>query len=294
MESDHGPQIVFDRVTFTYNAAETPALRDVSLQIQQGEYVALMGLNGAGKTTLQLCINGIVPNMLPGEFEGTVTVAGRDPFDTPVREMAKVVGMVFDNPEFQMSQMTVAEEVALGLESLGMEYDEMRQRIPRALELVGLTGFDERMPLALSGGQQQRLAIAAVLAMEPQILVMDEPTSNLDPIGKEEVFRIAARLNKERGMTVIMAEHEVEVLAEYADRVIILDNGAIVANGSPREVFGELQLLQRIGLRPPQATELASRLNLAEAVDGRLPVTTEETIKAIEAWQSPPATIPAR
>jgi energy-coupling factor transport system ATP-binding protein len=294
VESGQGPQIVFDRVTFTYSAAETPALRDVSLQIQAGEYVALMGLNGAGKTTLELCINGIVPNMLPGEFEGAVTVAGRDAFETPVREMAKVVGMVFDNPEFQMSQMTVAEEVALGLESLGMEYDEMRQRIPRALELVGLTGFDERMPLALSGGQLQRLASAAVLAMEPQILVMDEPTSNLDPIGKEEVFRIAARLNKERGMTVVMAEHEVEVLAEYADRVIVLDKGAIVANGSPREVFGELELLRRIGLRPPQGTELATRLNLAEAVDGRLPVTTEETIKAIEAWLPPPATSPAR
>lgn len=282
--SSERPLIVFDHVTFTYSASETPALRDVSLEIGEGEYVALIGLNGAGKTTLELCINGIVPNMLPGEFQGTVTVAGRDPFETPVREMAKVVGIVFDNPEFQMSQMTVAEEVALGLESLGMDYDEMRRRIPKALELVGLSGFDERMPLALSGGQQQRLAIAATLAMEPSILVLDEPTSNLDPLGKEEVFQIARRLNKERGMTVVMAEHEVEVLAEYADRVIVLDAGAIVANGTPREVFSQLDLMRGIGLRPPQATELATRLRLGNV--NTIPVTTGEAVDALNRWQA--------
>lgn len=277
------PIIRFEHVTYQYAAAESFALQDVSLQIQEGEYVALMGLNGSGKTTLELCINGIIPNMIMGDLDGSVIVAGMDTADYPVREMAKVVGMVFDNPEFQMSQMTVAEEVALGLENLGIPYDEMTVRIAEALRTVDLVGMDERMPLALSGGQQQRLAIASVLAMRPRILVMDEPTSNLDPLGKQEVFEIAARLNREVGMTVIMAEHEVEVMAEYADRVIVLDQGRIVANGTPREVFSQIDLLRRIGLRPPQATELAIALrNEFDAWSGPLPVNANDAVEAIE------------
>ena len=126
--------------------------------------------------------------MMMGDFEGEVLIYGNDTFDTPVREMAKYVGMVFDNPEFQLSQMTVAEEIALGMESLGVSYEEMCQRISESLDTVGLSGLDERSPFGLSGGQQQRLSIASALAMHPKILVMDEPTSNVDPIGKEEIF----------------------------------------------------------------------------------------------------------
>lgn len=276
------PVITFDHVTFTYAETTTPALRDVSLTINEGEYVALMGRNGAGKTTLELCINGIIPNMIIGDLEGEIAVAGQSPITTPVREMAKVVGIVFDNPEFQMSQMTAAEEIALGLENLGIPYEEMRRRIPDALALVGLSGLEDRMPLALSGGQQQRLAIASTLAMRPRILVMDEPTSNLDPLGKEEVFEIAARLNRDEGLTVVLAEHEVEVLAEYADRVIVLDGGTIVANGTPREVFQQVDLLAEIGLRPPAATLLAERIRGSRAGwSGPLPVTTDEVVGAL-------------
>jgi energy-coupling factor transporter ATPase len=283
LPSSRAPIIEFDRVTFQYAASETHALENVSLTIEEGEYVAILGLNGAGKTTLELCINGIIPNMVMGDLEGDIKVAGMDPTETPVREMAKVVGIVFDNPEFQMSQMTVAEEVALGLENLGIAYEEMRGRITDALAMVDLVGFEERMPLALSGGQQQRLAIAAVLAMRPRILVMDEPTSNLDPIGKQEVFEIAERLNRDSGMTVVMAEHEVEVMARYADRVIVLDAGRIVANGTPRDVFAQRELLEGIGLRPPQATELALRLReRAAGWTDPLPVTADDAAAALE------------
>ncbi|HEX5241316.1 MAG TPA: ATP-binding cassette domain-containing protein [Candidatus Limnocylindrales bacterium] len=277
------PIIEFDDVSFTYAETETPAIDHVSLTIYEGEYVALMGRNGAGKTTLELCINGIVPNMVIGDMEGAITVEGVSPIDTPVREMAKTVGMVFDNPEFQMSQMTAAEEIALGLENLGVPYEEMKPRITDALALVGLTGFEDRMPLALSGGQQQRLAIASTLAMQPRILVMDEPTSNLDPLGKQEVFEIAARLNREAGMTVVLAEHEVEVLAEFAHRVIVLDGGRIVANGTPEEVFDDVERLGAIGLRPPAATALADRLRASRAGwSGTLPVTTAGAVAALQ------------
>lgn len=275
------PIIRFDNVTFQYPGTEEPALRDIDLSIMPGEYVAILGLNGAGKTTLGLCVNGVVPTMLGGTLEGTVTVGGLDVDEYPVREMAKLVGMVFDNPEFQMSQQSAAEEVALGLENAGIPYDDMLRIIPESLAMVGLAGFEERSPLGLSGGQQQRLAIAAVLAMKPQILIMDEPTSNLDPIGKQEVFGIAAKLNKEAGMTVIVIEHEVEVMAQYADRVIVIDNGRIVMNGAPGEIFSRVEELNALGLRAPEAAVLAETLRARGLWDGPTPTTTGPAVEAV-------------
>ena len=245
-----------------------------------------MGLNGAGKTTLGLALNGIVPQSSIGHHVGRVTVEGLDAATTPVREMARLVGIVFDNPEFQMSQLTAAEEVALGLENLGVPTDEMHVRVREALALVGLAGFDERSPLALSGGEQQRLAIASVLAMRPRILFMDEPTSNLDPLGKEEVFALTRRLNREEGLTVVVAEHEAEVLAAYADRIVVLVEGRVAMVGTPAEVFARAEELAGLGLRAPQATELALALDPSATDD--LPVTIEQGIAWAEAWATGP------
>jgi energy-coupling factor transporter ATP-binding protein EcfA2 len=281
---EKNPIIEFKQLTFTYaGEGNEPALKNINLSIYEGEYVALLGLNGAGKTTLQLCINGVVPNMIAGDFEGEVLIYGNDTYETPVREMAKHVGMVFDNPEFQLSQMSVAEEIALGLENLGITYEEMLARIKESLETVGLSGLDDRSPFGLSGGQQQRLSIASALSMQPSILVMDEPTSNVDPIGKEEIFAVAAKLNKERKMTVIMAEHEVEVMAAYADRVILMHEGEIILNGTPEEVFSNVSLIKELGLRTPQVTEYAQRLEQEGILefDGKYPVTIEQAEAAV-------------
>ncbi len=241
----------------------------------------MLGLNGAGKTTLGLCVNGVVPTMLGGDLTGQVTVAGLDVGEYAVREMAKIVGMVFDNPEFQMSQLSAAEEIAVGLENAGVPYEDMIRIIPETLALVGLAGFEERSPLGLSGGQQQRLAIAAVLAMSPQILIMDEPTSNLDPIGKQEVFDMAARLNQEKGMTVIVIEHEVEVMARYADRVIVLDGGRIVMNGTPQEIFSRVDELAALHLRVPESAALATLLGERGLWSGEIPTRTESAVAAV-------------
>jgi energy-coupling factor transport system ATP-binding protein len=275
------PIVLFDSVFYTYPGTDSPALSDISLEIMPGEYVGVIGLNGAGKTTLGLSLNGVVPNMLGGHREGTVMVGGLDVEEYPVREMAKIVGIVFDNPEFQMSQMTCAEEVALGLESSGMDYATMRRSVAEALSLVGLEGFEERSPLGLSGGQQQRLAIAAVLAMKPQVLIMDEPTSNLDPIGKQEVFGMATTLNQKYGMTVIVMEHEVEVLAEFADRIIVMDGGRVVMNGAPREIFSRVDELQALGLRVPEATALANLLGKTGHWKGGVPINTAEAARSV-------------
>ena len=276
------PIIEFKDVSFWYGDIEDqPALKDINLTINEGDYVALLGLNGSGKTTLQLCVNGVVPNSLVGEFAGEVFVDGHDTFETPVREMAKIVGMVFDNPEFQLSQMSVAEEIALGMESLGYSYEQMKDTIPEVLAIVGLEGLEDRSPFALSGGQQQRLSIASALAMHPKILVMDEPTSNVDPIGKEEIFAVAYDLNRERGMTVIMAEHEVEVMAQYANKVVVMDKGEILLNGTPQEVFSNVELIQDLGLRMPQVAEYGYYLEQKGLIDlgGVYPVTLDEGLK---------------
>jgi energy-coupling factor transport system ATP-binding protein len=283
MPSSRAPIIELEGVSFRYAEADDDALRGVSLAIAEGEHVAILGRNGAGKTTLAHCLAGIIPGLVAGDLRGAVRIAGVASTSMPVRDRATTVGIVFDTPEFQMSQMTVAEEVAFGLENLGVPYEEMGGKIAGALAMVGLTGFEERLPLALSAGEQQRLAIAAVIAMRPRVLVMDEPTSNLDPIGKRDVLELATRLNREHGMTVVMVEHEVEVVARHADRVIVLDAGRIIAGGTPREVFAQRELLEGNGLRPPQAMDLAVRLR-----DGRagwhhtLPVDADEAVAALE------------
>jgi energy-coupling factor transporter ATP-binding protein EcfA2 len=268
--------VSIEGLSFTHAGAARPALQDISLEIRRGEYLGIMGLNGAGKTTLGLTLDGIVPQSVMGRYEGTVVVEGRDAASTPVREMARVVGIVFDNPEFQMSQTTAAEEVALGMQHLGVATMEMRARVRAALALVGLAGIEERSPLSLSGGEQQRLAIASVLAMRPRVLFMDEPTASLDPAGKEDVMALARRLCRDEGMTVIVAEHEAEILAEHADRILILHEGRAVMIGTPAEVFARGPELLSLGLRSPQASELARVMEPAGT--GPVPVTTEQAI----------------
>jgi energy-coupling factor transporter ATP-binding protein EcfA2 len=225
-----------------------------------------------------LSINGIVPNMINADMFGKIEVAGEVPPNIPVRELASKVGSVFDNPEFQMSQLTVFEEVALGLQNLGVDKETIIENITTSLEMVGLAGFEERSPFEISGGQQQRLAMASALSMKPQILVLDEPTSNLDPIGKEEVFTVTRKINQEEGLTVIIAEHEVEVIAEYADKVILLEHGRITEVGSPDELFPKIVDIQsNVGVRIPQITDFASRT--PEKFNGNIPVTVDQAIE---------------
>jgi|TARA_B110000438_G_C15815920_1_gene651940 energy-coupling factor transporter ATP-binding protein EcfA2 len=270
--------IKIENLSVQYLEQEEKALDKISLEVEEGEFIAILGAHGAGKTTLCLSINGIVPNMIQADMFGKIEVAGEVPPKIPVRELASKVGSVFDNPEFQMSQLTVFEEVALGLQNLGVDKETIIKNITTSLELVGLAGFEERSPFEISGGQQQRLAMASALSMKPQILVLDEPTSNLDPIGKEEVFTVTRRINQEEGLTVIIAEHEVEVIAEYADKVILLEEGKITQVGSPEEIFPNIVNIQSdVGVRIPQITDFASRV--PDKFKEGIPVTVDQAVK---------------
>ena len=276
--------IQIENLTYQYAHTDKPALVDINLSINKGEYLAIIGPCGAGKTSLALSLNGIVPHMTVGEMRGKVLVDGIDTTQTQVRDLAHIVGMVFDNPEYQLSQSTVLSEMAIGLENIGIPRDEMLKRIVVALEIVGLSGLEERSPLALSGGQQQRLAIAAALSMYPKVLVLDEATSNLDPMGKEEVFAVAARLNQEKQMTIVIVEHEVEVIASYADRVIVLDKGQIVNSGNVNDIFSDIDSLDGIGVRSPQVTAIASGLEKKGYHFENLPVTLDGADATFSDW----------
>jgi energy-coupling factor transporter ATP-binding protein EcfA2 len=234
-----------------------PVLKGVDLRVQKGEFLALMGPTGVGKTTLCLTLNGILPHLLGGIFKGKAVVAGMDTRDHGPGQMSRQVGLVFQDPESQLFNMTVEDEVAFGLESLGLSPLEMEERIAWALEVVRLTGLRKRHPLQLSGGQKKRLAIATVLAMRPQVLVLDEPVTGLDPLGRHEVLSVVEQLKREREATIVMVEQDAEVVMAWADRVVIMEQGRLVLEGTPRQVFSQAEALHDWGLAVPQMSELA-------------------------------------
>ncbi|MFG6147586.1 energy-coupling factor ABC transporter ATP-binding protein [Halobacillus sp. B23F22_1] len=256
-------------------------MKNINFSIDYGEILGIIGPTGAGKSTLAMCVNGLVPQVIQGEMEGEIKVKGMNVHESNVAAMSEHVGFVFQEPENQLSQMTIEEEIAFGMGNLGVPRDEMLIRIKDALSQVGLEGFEERSPLALSGGQQQRLAIAAVLAMRPTIMIMDEPTSMLDPKGKNEVYDVLKNL-KAYGMTGIIIDHEVERIAAYCDKVLVLDEGEVQMFGTTEEVFTEIDRLHELTLHAPQVTEFLSQYNKAYNGDAALATTLEKAVQSYE------------
>ena len=229
--------IEFDRVTITYDGARRPVLRDVSLQVAEGELCIVVGRTGAGKSTLLGAINGLVPHFTGGTLSGRVTVADRDTAMHPPRELADVVGVVGQDPLAGFVTDTVEEELAYGLEQLAIAPDVMRKRVEETLDLLGLAELRQRPLHEISGGQQQRVAIGAVLTAHPRVLVLDEPTSALDPTAAEEVLAAITRLVHDLGLTVVLAEHRLERVVQYADTVIHLPGDGTAAAGPPAEIL---------------------------------------------------------
>ncbi len=236
-------------VTFTYHDADRPALRAVSFTQNAGEMIGVMGASGAGKSTLAKCLNRIIPEFEDGDFHGAIRIAGESIEHLRVCDLAPKVGMVFQDFESQLFSTNVAHEVAFAMEQVGMDRAEMVRRIKPALEAVGLRGFEHRDPMSLSGGEKQRLAIASVLALRPSVIVLDEPTTDLDPEGRAEVFELIKKL-RAQGLSLIVIEHESEEL-RAADRIVVLREGEIATEGPPSEVFARTELLTACGVRPP-------------------------------------------
>ncbi len=242
-------------LTYTYPGGAKPSIRDVSIKIEKGEFVLITGPSGCGKTTLCRCFNGLIPHFYQGELKGEITVAGLNVVEHPTHELATHVGLVFQNPENQLFALSVEKDVAFGLENLGVPREEMHKRVDWALKLTGIYDLRERAPHELSGGQQQRAAIASVLAMQPGVIVLDEPTSFLDPLGAKKIFEVIYELNRNTGITIVLVEHRLDLTAKYADHIVIMDDGKIVLDGKPREILSSEEA-RLIGVGIPKATRL--------------------------------------
>ncbi len=270
------PIIEIENLTYTYPGGKIPSIDNISLKVNKGEFVLITGPSGCGKTTLCRCFNGLVPNFYQGELKGEITVNGLKTSSKQTYELAKYVGLVFQNPENQLFALSIEKDVAFGLENLGVERKEIRKRVDWALKQVGIYDLRERSPHEVSGGQQQRVAIASVLAMRPELIVLDEPTSFLDPLSAEKIFQVIHDLNTKLGITVILVEHRLDLTARYASRIIIMDKGKICLDGNPREILtsDETRLL---GVGIPKATLLYQMLTKAGFNIGTtVPLSSEE------------------
>jgi len=268
-------------LVYTYPNALKPAIDGVSLRIEKGEYVILTGPSGCGKTTLCRCFNGLIPHFYHGELKGQIRVVGSDVATNTIHVLAQRVGLVFQNPENQLFALSVEKDVAFGLENLGVPRKRMKKKVEWALKTAGISDLRERAPHELSGGQQQRVAIASILAMEPDIMVLDEPTSFLDPLGAKRIFEVIKELNTSLGVTVILVEHRLDLAARYANHVIVMDKGRIVLDGEPRTVLNNPKA-RMLGVGIPKATRLFQILKDENGFGtDMVPVTAEEMVKQI-------------
>jgi energy-coupling factor transporter ATPase len=268
------PVISIRNLTFTYAGLDKPSIKNVNFNAFQGEFIVLTGPSGCGKTTLCRCLNGLIPNFYSGEMEGEVYVCGLNTREYSTSELAKHVGFVFQNPENQLFSLTIERDVAFGLENLGLPKEEIKERIEWALNIVGISNLRDKAPYELSGGQQQKAAIASVLAMKPEVIVLDEPTSFLDPKSALEILKMIQKLNKQFKITVILVEHRLDFAAQLADRILIMNNGEIVLDGGPSKVLTEEAYLLGVGI--PKVTFLFYQLKQEKFNFHKTPVTIEE------------------
>jgi energy-coupling factor transporter ATP-binding protein EcfA2 len=262
-------------LSFRYPDAQRWALKDVDLEVREGEVVLLAGPSGCGKSTLLRCINGLIPHMYPGELQGTVTVDGREVAATPMSSLAQTVGILFQNPENQIFMFSVERDVAFGLQNLGMPREEMRARVDETLKMLGITDLALRAPHELSDGQKQRVALAGVIAMRPKLIILDEPTSLLDPRTALDVVDLIEGLNRNHGITFVVVEHRLELLTPMADRLVVLDGGRKVMDGEPMEILSDGRAAG-FGVSVPPISRLYDSLGREGVKLPRVPHSPEE------------------
>ena len=271
------PVIQVCGLTYAYRRrSDQPALNGVNLEIQNGEFLAIAGRAGAGKSTLCYALNGLIPHSFGGRMEGTVSVCDLNTRHATVAALARHVGFVMQNAESQLIGLTVEEDIAFGLENLGLPPQEIRQRMRDVLSTVGLDVDPGRSPWRLSGGQKQRLAIAAAIAIRPRVLVLDNPTAELDPAGKQEVMATLARLNTQNGTTIIVVNQELDEVLPYASRLVLMSHGQILVAGRPSDVLASVETGDSAGIRLPDLARAAVELRKIRKWSGPIPMSVEE------------------
>ena len=277
------PIIEVKDLSYRYPNSDNPALDKINLSIEKGEFILLTGPSGCGKTTFSRCLNGLIPKFYNGEMTGSVTVNGMDTMDHPTYDLAKSVGLIFQNPDNQIFALTLEKDIAFGLENQGIPREEMMKEIEWATKVTGIDHLRQRATHELSGGQKQRLTIASVLAMHPDVIVMDEPTAFLDPVGAEQIFAVLDMLNKELGMTIILVEHRMDLAVKYVDRIIVFNEGRIADDGPTTEVFTK-DATRLIGVGIPRVIQLSRLLRKnGLKIDGT-PLSALDLFKSIEPY----------
>jgi energy-coupling factor transporter ATP-binding protein EcfA2 len=266
-------------LTFYYRGSKKPAIRKINLKIMPGEYIVITGPTGCGKTTLCRCFDGLIPHFHQGNISGNVIVDGINTTESRVSDLSQKVGFVFQDPENQLVALNVERELAFAPENLGLPRDEIRARVEESIEMVEIDHLREKAPYELSGGEQQRVAIAAVLSLKPKILVLDEPTSNLDPLGAKKVVNLLRKLNKENGLTIVLIEHKLDLVVPYSSRVVVMDQGEIAIEGEPRKVLSD-NSVEKLGVGIPRILKLFKELRINNANLG-LPLTPEEATEVL-------------
>src|SRR5579885_1740036 len=246
------PDVRIHNVSFSYAGSSQSVLQAINLTIPEGEFVLLAGPSGCGKSTLALAVAGLIPSRIAGHLQGGIYFGERNVSAMNIHEVSQHIGMVFQNPEEQLIHLDVESEVAFGPENLALPRAEIAQRVSESLAFTGMQTWRKQEIFALSGGQKQRVAISATLAMRPGVLVLDEPTSDLDPVGTQEVLQVLRTLNKQYGMTIVLVEHKVDEVIAWVDRVLLMDQGLSVVDAPPRNAFDDIQLWHNLGVSVPQ------------------------------------------
>lgn len=276
-----------NHLKYRYPYAKTLALNNISCEIAAGEFIGVIGANGAGKSTLAQALLGLVPNLYHGAYGGSVEVDGCNVKTTSIDTLCRKVGLVFQNPFNQITgaKLTVYEEIAFGLENLGISQQEMNRRVENIMELLRIDDIRNASPYDLSGGQMQRMVIAGTLVMQPDIIVLDEPTSQLDPQGAKEVFSAAEAL-KQQGKTIIMVEHKMEKIAQYSDRIMLLSGGCLIDFDTPQRIFSR-EDLETYGVHPPVYTQVCKELSL-RCTNELYPTTLHDAVEVLRAGGAAP------
>ncbi|MCD6490944.1 MAG: ABC transporter ATP-binding protein [Candidatus Korarchaeota archaeon] len=286
MKKGEKPVLKIENLSFKFHGSKENVLKNINLELYPREFVLLIGPSGCGKTTLINTINGIIPHIIQGVKKGKVYVNGVDVDKVELKEISTLVGTVFQDPETQFFTLSVIDEVVFGPENLMLPVDEIEKRFKFAVKATGIEDLLDKDIMSLSGGQKQRVAIASALAMMPKVLILDEPTTNLDPKGAAEVLKTISKLRQETDALIILIEHRLEEVAKYADKVLVMNDGQIIAQGDAREIFGRPKILYDLGIRPPWSAESVIRLKNLGILpdDAPIPINPEEAAKIIDKY----------
>ena len=268
--------------SFKYQNSSINAISNLNLNIGDGDFVGITGTSGAGKTTLTFALNGIIPQKIKGDFYGEVRIDGLDTVEHEAEEFARGVGEVFQDIDSQMVASVVEDEIFFGLENFGIAHDEIEVRLNKVLRELGIEELRDREISSLSGGQKQKVAIAAILALEPRVIVLDEPTGELDPESSREIFELLSRLNREKGITVVIVEQKIMLLCEYVKHLVVLNKGRLQFYGTPADIAGAIPLFKQLGINVPRVVELSSMLIASGLYKGKVTLTVKEAEQMVK------------